>query len=39
MKKVYDWETNRIEFDDKDGNIYNLQLRGNVNIVVGDSAS
>lgn len=39
MRMAYDWESNRIDFDDKYGNRFTLQLRGNINIITGDSGS
>lgn len=37
MIKVYDWDKNRLEINDKYNNHYYLELRGNKNIVKGCS--
>ena len=40
MKKIlYDWNTNTIDYRDKHGNHYFLQLRGNKNIIKGSSGT
>lgn len=39
MKTVYDWDTNTIDFSDKYKNHYYLQLRGNKNIIKGNSGT
>lgn len=39
MTKIYDWENNTIKFEDKYKNKFNLQLRGQIKVVMGESAS
>lgn len=39
MQQSYDWNNNIIQFEDKYCNKFNLQLRGKITIVTGDSAS
>lgn len=36
--KIYDWDTNKIEFQDTYGNAFSIQLRGRITIINGDSA-
>lgn len=39
MKKIYDWGTNTLEYSDKYGNHYILELRGTKNIIKGCSGT
>lgn len=39
MEQVYNWETNTIDISDKYKNRFNLQLRGDKNIVKGSSGT
>lgn len=39
MIEAYNWETNILEIKDKYGSHYKLELRGNKNIVKGDSGT
>ena len=39
MKAIYDWDNNTIDFKDKYKNHYHLKLRGNKNIIKGNSGT
>ena len=39
IKQCYNWDTNILDFNDKYGNHYYLQLRGNKNIIKGSSGT
>lgn len=39
MRQCYDWNSNILDFMDIKGNKYNLELKGNKTIVLGESAT